>query len=304
MLNEFAYCPRLFYLEWVQAEFSDNLDVVEGLFAHRRVEKEEGSVPEQAGEEGIHAKSVYLFAPAAGLTAKLDLLKGEGGTIVSVDYGPPPTLVGWLERDPLLAHAEGDVVLGEEKVPSEDDEGDPPLLLGNVGLPAERVDHRGALDDVQREPADVVQEPSAGPLRGDVALNDFELHGPGELRRDERHRGTAVDEGDGSEGRLPDQPNVEEGQLLAIVPLDGIREVPLKEGSPPRRTHLSPPHPLAPGVLEEQHGLFGELRKERLLARMEFLRAAEDFRGGVSRRDDLPSDDSHPLPDVLPDKLG
>src|SRR3990172_130544 len=30
MLNEFAYCPRLFYLEWVQAEFADNPDAVEG----------------------------------------------------------------------------------------------------------------------------------------------------------------------------------------------------------------------------------------------------------------------------------
>ncbi len=24
MLNEFAYCPRLAYLEWVQGEFTDN----------------------------------------------------------------------------------------------------------------------------------------------------------------------------------------------------------------------------------------------------------------------------------------
>jgi hypothetical protein len=39
MLNEFAYCPRLAYLEWVQGEFADNLDVLEGRFGHRRVEK-------------------------------------------------------------------------------------------------------------------------------------------------------------------------------------------------------------------------------------------------------------------------
>jgi len=24
MLNEFTYCPRLFFLEWVQGEFVDN----------------------------------------------------------------------------------------------------------------------------------------------------------------------------------------------------------------------------------------------------------------------------------------
>jgi CRISPR-associated protein Cas1 len=28
MVNEFEYCPRLFYLEWVQARFEDNPDTV------------------------------------------------------------------------------------------------------------------------------------------------------------------------------------------------------------------------------------------------------------------------------------
>ena len=39
MLNEFAYCPRLAYLEWVQGEFADNLEVLEGRFGHRRVDR-------------------------------------------------------------------------------------------------------------------------------------------------------------------------------------------------------------------------------------------------------------------------
>ncbi len=26
MINEFVYCPRLFYLEWVEARFADNDD--------------------------------------------------------------------------------------------------------------------------------------------------------------------------------------------------------------------------------------------------------------------------------------
>ncbi len=30
MLNEFAYCPRLGYLEWVQGEFADSADTVKG----------------------------------------------------------------------------------------------------------------------------------------------------------------------------------------------------------------------------------------------------------------------------------
>ena len=30
MLNEYAYCPRLAYLEWVQGEFADSVDTIEG----------------------------------------------------------------------------------------------------------------------------------------------------------------------------------------------------------------------------------------------------------------------------------
>jgi len=86
MLNEFTYCPRLFYLEWIQSQFVESVDTLEGQFAHRRVRKEEGAVPEGAEAEKIHARSVYLSAPRAGLTAKLDLLEGEGGKVVPVDY--------------------------------------------------------------------------------------------------------------------------------------------------------------------------------------------------------------------------
>jgi CRISPR-associated protein Cas1 len=86
MLNEFAYCPRLYYLEWIQSQFVESADTLEGQFAHRRVRKEEGAVPEGAETEKIHARSVYLSAPRVGLTAKLDLLEGEGGKVVPVDY--------------------------------------------------------------------------------------------------------------------------------------------------------------------------------------------------------------------------
>jgi len=46
MLNEFAYCPRLAYLEWAQGEFVHNLETLEGRFGHRRVdEPSRGEVP-------------------------------------------------------------------------------------------------------------------------------------------------------------------------------------------------------------------------------------------------------------------
>lgn len=41
MLNEFAYCPRLAYLEWVQGEWSDSLDTLDGEFGHRNVDRDD-----------------------------------------------------------------------------------------------------------------------------------------------------------------------------------------------------------------------------------------------------------------------
>lgn len=38
MLNEFAYCPRLCYIEWIEGEFVESEDTVDGRFKHRRVD--------------------------------------------------------------------------------------------------------------------------------------------------------------------------------------------------------------------------------------------------------------------------
>ena len=42
MLNEYTYCPRLAYLEWVQQEWADNRETMEGKEVHRRVDRAEG----------------------------------------------------------------------------------------------------------------------------------------------------------------------------------------------------------------------------------------------------------------------
>ena len=49
MVNEFQYCPRLAYLEWVQGEWADSSDTVDGRHAHRRVDQVRGKLP-PAGE--------------------------------------------------------------------------------------------------------------------------------------------------------------------------------------------------------------------------------------------------------------
>ena len=45
MVNEFVYCPRLAYLEWVQGDWADNADTAEGRFKHRTVDRPGGSLP-------------------------------------------------------------------------------------------------------------------------------------------------------------------------------------------------------------------------------------------------------------------
>ncbi len=87
MVNEFVYCPRLAYLEWVQGEFAHNADTVEGALRHRSVDKGGGDLPEHPeAEEKIHARSVALSSTQLGITAKLDLVEGDGSQVTPVDY--------------------------------------------------------------------------------------------------------------------------------------------------------------------------------------------------------------------------
>lgn len=94
MLNEFTYCPRLGYLEWVQGEFRDNLDTIEGRFGHRKVDRPSTktfSGPRVAVHLGqknqtIHSRSLMLSAPTEGLIANINLVDIEGEMAMPVDY--------------------------------------------------------------------------------------------------------------------------------------------------------------------------------------------------------------------------
>jgi CRISP-associated protein Cas1 len=89
MVNEFQYCPRLAYLEWVQGEWAESADTVEGRGVHRRVDRGPGALPEPkeiGDEDRIHARSVTLSSERLGLIAKLDLIEGEDGSLQPVDY--------------------------------------------------------------------------------------------------------------------------------------------------------------------------------------------------------------------------
>lgn len=96
MVNEFAYCPRLFYLEFVQKEWAESADTLDGSFVHRRVDRENGKLPTdgEAIEENqtLHARSVWLGSENLGISAKIDVLEAGGRIATPVDYkrGAPP----------------------------------------------------------------------------------------------------------------------------------------------------------------------------------------------------------------------
>ncbi|MEM8784049.1 MAG: CRISPR-associated endonuclease Cas1 [Planctomycetota bacterium] len=100
MLNEFAYCPRLFHLMHVEGRWEDNHYTAEGRHVHRRVDKLDHILPE-AGSEADKAdhpgklpggdepptvtRSVPLASATLGLTAKLDLVASVGDEAVPVE---------------------------------------------------------------------------------------------------------------------------------------------------------------------------------------------------------------------------
>ncbi len=88
MINEFQYCPRLAYLEWVQGEWRSNADTAEGSYQHRRVDKPGGKLPapEENSEKKLHARSIELSSNQLGLIARMDLVESEGDQVIPVDY--------------------------------------------------------------------------------------------------------------------------------------------------------------------------------------------------------------------------
>ena len=97
MLNEFVYCPRLFYYEHVEGIFVESADTIRGSAIHKRVDSGSGALPApatlsqsatetnggpsnaEAGEAStIHSRSVTLGSERLGVIAKLDLVEIDG----------------------------------------------------------------------------------------------------------------------------------------------------------------------------------------------------------------------------------
>jgi CRISPR-associated protein Cas1 len=107
MLNEYAYCPRLFHLMHVEGRWADNAYTVEGRNVHRRADRIDHVLPDpdnsqsddQAEAEGGNGRkdetgdeerpavtrSVVLGSTSLGLTGKLDLVSTADDEAVPVE---------------------------------------------------------------------------------------------------------------------------------------------------------------------------------------------------------------------------
>jgi CRISPR-associated protein Cas1 len=104
MLNEYAYCPRLFHLMHVEGRFVDNQFTIEGRTAHRRVDQVDHVLPDALAASGeaaapttnalfpednddppVISRSVPLASETLGITAKLDLVSSAGDEAVPVE---------------------------------------------------------------------------------------------------------------------------------------------------------------------------------------------------------------------------
>lgn len=87
MFRKFEYCPRLFYLEWVQSQFEDNSDTVIGTYNHRAVDAGGGRMGDPSEDNPVaQARSVLISSERLGLVAKVDLIEGEGDSVIPVEF--------------------------------------------------------------------------------------------------------------------------------------------------------------------------------------------------------------------------
>jgi len=91
MLNEYVYCRRLFWLEYVAREFEHSHDTLDGARVHRTVDRAHGAVrdAEALPADGTtkSSRGVELASRELGITGIIDLLEERAdGTAVPVDY--------------------------------------------------------------------------------------------------------------------------------------------------------------------------------------------------------------------------
>ena len=129
MLNEFVYCQRLFYYEFVEGVFVESVDTLRGGAVHQRVDSGSGALPaakkkpktekkteneaaevvdatskeeetQNAEPEIIHSRSVQMGSERLGVVAKMDLVEVRAAR-ANVATGEAEDLFSALEVCPV-----------------------------------------------------------------------------------------------------------------------------------------------------------------------------------------------------------
>lgn len=82
MLNQLEYCPRRFWLMYVQGEMEVNAPVLEGLYEHERVHTAGRS---QEGEKNIYRR-VYVYSDRLQVSGFIDVLEEVQGQLIPVEH--------------------------------------------------------------------------------------------------------------------------------------------------------------------------------------------------------------------------
>ncbi|MEA3309145.1 MAG: CRISPR-associated protein Cas4 [Chloroflexota bacterium] len=82
MLNQYAYCPRRFWLMYVQSEMLVNAAVFEGTLQHERVHTAGRAT--EGGE--VRYRRLRLWSDEWGLTGFADLVEEQDGLLIPVEY--------------------------------------------------------------------------------------------------------------------------------------------------------------------------------------------------------------------------
>ena len=103
-LHNYVYCPRLFYLQWVENIFVPNEDTVTGSAIHSRVDEPTKIKQDSILSEGGNLRSVYLSSDTLELTGVADLVESlSDGKRFLIDYkkgSPNRTIHGeWQVKD-------------------------------------------------------------------------------------------------------------------------------------------------------------------------------------------------------------
>lgn len=91
-LNQVTYCPRLYYLQYVDCVMKTNEHVEGGLFDHRRVDSPDLKNKTRKDGDTAHSRGVALTSDALGITGVLDVMEEKAGQAYPVEtkHGQAP----------------------------------------------------------------------------------------------------------------------------------------------------------------------------------------------------------------------